>query len=62
VTAGGLLVGLTTAKTPGFKLDYIAEKGRARAPGRAGRLWGLFVCCGIHIQRGRDAKQRSELI
>jgi hypothetical protein len=27
-----------------------------------GRLWGLFFCCVIYIQRGRDAKLRRELI
>jgi len=29
---------------------------------RSGRLWGLFFCCVIYIQRGRDAKLRRELI
>jgi hypothetical protein len=29
---------------------------------QVGRLWGLFLCGGIYIQRGCDAKLRRELI
>ena len=60
-------------RLPGDEAAERAAGGGAARPGRgrgrprragapAGRLWGLFFCCVIYIQRGRDAKLRRELI
>jgi hypothetical protein len=46
----------TVAK--GHRFSFSCTKGAARA----WRLWGLFLCCVIYIQRGRDAKLRRGLI
>jgi hypothetical protein len=63
--AGPALPDHARVDAPGLRDQGDDQRGDVTAVASvrwAGRLWGLFFCCVIDIQRGRDAKLRRELI